>query len=410
MKPPHQQDLLGQDAVDFERRVEIPRLKRERLQRLREQIVAADLGGVLLFDPVNIRYATGTRGHVAFTMRHYDRYALISPESRVVLFSDSSDTSGEDDDLEVREGLVWDYFPCGRNSIEAARRWAVHLKDAMQELGITGQKLGIDRLDYTAFAALNAEGLQLADARVPIEKARAIKTADELVLIRQACAVADVGVAAVREAIQPGVTENDLWAILTAVNIRHGGEYMDGRMLSSGGRTNPWYQPASDRLVRDGELVALDTDMAGPMGYFADISRTYLCGDRPPTPEQRELYSVGYEFIQQTIPLFKPGALFPDIAAQAPEFPDVYKANRYILLAHGVGMSDEWPSLYFPDVSWSGFGNDPDQVEENMVICVEALVGKENGNQSVKLEEQIIVTARGPEVISSAPFDWRFVG
>jgi Xaa-Pro aminopeptidase len=162
-------------------------------------------------------------------------------------------------------------------------------------------------------------------------------------------------------------------------------------------------------MVRDGELVAFDTDMAGPLGYFADVSRTYLCGDRKPTAEQRELYAFGYRFIQDTIPLFRPGASLVEIGEKAPVFPAKYAANRYVVLAHGAGMSDEWPAVYFPDMSWSGFGNDPDLVEEHMVICVEALVAEENRGESVKLEEQIIVTARGPELISRAPYDWRFV-
>jgi Xaa-Pro aminopeptidase len=275
---------------------------------------------------------------------------------------------------------------------------------------LTRERLGIDRLDFVGFEALRAQQIQLADARVPIERARAIKTRDELTLIRQACAVADVGICAIRDAIRPGVTENELWAVFTATNIRLGGEHTDGRLLAAGSRTNPWYQAASDRLVRDGELVAFDTDMAGPLGYFADVSRTYLCGDRRPTAEQRELYEFAYRFIQESIPFFRPGASLREIGEKAPAFPEKYKANRYVVLAHGAGMSDEWPAVYFPDVSWSGFGNDPDVIEEHMVICVEALVGEDGGRQSVKLEEQLIVTERGPEVISLAPHDWRFVG
>jgi hypothetical protein len=87
-----------------------------------------------------------------------------------------------------------------------------------------------------------------------------------------------------------------------------------------------------------------------------------------------------------------------------PAYPEKYRANRYVVVAHGAGMSDEWPAVYFPDVSWSGFGNDPDVLQENMVLCVEALVGEAGGRQCVKLEEQLIVTARGPEVISLAPY------
>ncbi|MGH7320367.1 MAG: M24 family metallopeptidase [Candidatus Rokuibacteriota bacterium] len=407
----HRRDLVGQEIVDYEQRVDIARLKRERLARLRAEIQRADLGAVLLYDPLNIRYATGTRDSSAgYGLRFYYRYALVPREGRVILFGGLSETPGEDATIELRAARSWDFFPCGTHVEEAARRWAADLRAAIDELGLGGERIGIDRLDFVGFEALRAQQMRLADARVPVERARAVKTQDEVALIRQACAVADVAICATRDAIRPGVTENELWAIFTATNIRLGGEHTDGRLLTAGGHTNPWYQGASDRLVRDGELVAFDTDMAGPLGYFADVSRTYLCGDRRPTAEQRELYEFAHRFIQDTIPLFQPGMSFLEIAEKAPAFPEKYRANRYVVLAHGAGMSDEWPAIYFPDVSWSGFGNDRDAIRENMVICVEALVGQESAGECVKLEEQLVVTARGPEVISLAPYDWRFVG
>jgi Xaa-Pro aminopeptidase len=406
----HQRDLVGRQVVDYEPRVDAGRLKRERLARLQAEMGKADLGAVLLYDPINIRYATGTLDSSAgFGVRAYYRYALIPREGRPILFGGLDETLGGDAGLDVREGRTWDFFPCGRNVEEAARRWAADLGATLGRLGLSRERLGIDRLDFVGFDALGAQQVRLADARVPLERARAIKTPDELVLVRQACAVADVGICAVRDAIRPGVTENELWAIFTATNIRLGGEHTDGRLLAAGDRTNPWYQPASDRLVRDGELVAFDTDMAGPLGYFADVSRTFLCGDRKPTAEQRELYGFAHRFIQESIPLFRAGASLREIGETVPAYPEKYRANRYVVVAHGAGMSDEWPAVYFPDVSWSGFGNDPDVLEEHMVICVEALVGEAGGRQCVKLEEQLIVTARGPEVISRAPHDWRFV-
>jgi Xaa-Pro dipeptidase len=410
IKGVHQRDLVGQHIADHEPRVDPGRLKRERLARLQAAIGRADLGALLLFDPMNIRYATGTRdSSLGYGQRFYYRYALVPCEGRVVLFGGLGDTLAGDPALDVRPSRTWDFFVCGRHVEEAARRWAADLRAVVDELRLTRAPLGIDRLDFVGFEALGAQQLRLADGRVPIERARSVKTVDELALIRQACTVADVGACAIRDAIRPGVSENELWAIFMATNLRLGGEHSDGRLLAAGDHTNPWYQAASDRLVRPGELVAFDTDMAGPLGYFADVSRTYLCGDGQPTAGQRALYDFAYRFIQESIPLFRPGMSLPDIAAKAPTFPDQYKANRYAVLAHGAGMSDEWPAVYFPDTSWSGFGNDPEVLEENMVICVEALVAEENRGESVKLEEQIIVTARGPEVISRAPYDWRFV-
>jgi Xaa-Pro aminopeptidase len=407
----HRRDLVGREIVDYEPRTDIGRLKRERLGRLQAEMGRAELGALLLYDPLNIRYATGLRdSSTGYGMRFYYRYALVPRQGKPLLFGGLADTVAADATVEVRPGRSWDYFTAGRHVEEAVGQWATELAAVIRELGLARERIGIDRLDYLGFEALRAQEVRLADARVPVERARAVKTPDELTLLRQACAVADVGICAIRDAIRPGITENELWGILTGTNIGLGGEHTDGRLLAAGEHTNPWYQAASDRMVRDGELVAFDTDMAGPLGYFADVSRTYLCGDRRPTAEQREAYEFGYRFLQDTIPLFRPGASIRDIAEKAPPFPEKYRANRYVVLAHGAGMSDEWPAIYFPDTSWSGFGNDPEVLQPGMVICVEALVAREHVGESVKLEEQLIVTERGPELISRAPFDWRFVG
>ena len=401
----HQRDLLGQEIVDFDERVDMERLKRERLARLQKQMAKANLGGMLFFDPVNIRYATGRRFPGVFGMRFFSQYAIVPQEGTPLVFGNHN----EDGSYAMEKGTFWDFFPCGRNVEEASRLWGDRLVDSMKELGIAGERLGIDRMDFYCSESLKAHEIEIADGRIPIERARSIKTEDEVSLIRQACAIADIAICAVRDAIEPGVTENELFAIMTQTNLKHGGEHMDARLLTAGGNTNPWTGNSTDRIVRPGDLVAMDTDMAGPMGYFADISRTYLCGDGKPNPEQLESYKRAYEFLYKSIPLFTVGASFQEIAEKVPEIPDEYRANRYSVLAHGVGMSDEWPALYFTDTSTTGFGNVPGVLEENMFMTMEASFGKENGREQVKLEEQLLITANGPEIISQAPFDWRFL-
>lgn len=398
-------DLFGKDIVEHEERLNVPRLKRERLIRLQAEIANADLGGLLLHDPVNIRYATGAHYPGVYFHRFYARYALIPREGRPIRFGGVPDVP--DEVSEVRKSIARDFFSCGRYVDEATRLWAADLAAAIKERGVAAERLGVDRLDITAQEALLAERIKLADGRVPVEKAQAIKTTDELILIRQACAVADVAISEVKDAIRPGVTENEMFAILTATNIRFGGDHMDARLLTAGGNTKPWGRFATDRIVRPGDLVAFDTDMAGRMGYMADVSRTYLCGDTRPTAEQREAYSVAYDFLQAAIPCFRSGKSFEAVAEQVPAYPEEYREQRYMggLLAHGVGMSDGWPSIYFADINPAGFANDPNVLEDGMVICIEALATKPSSRECVKLEEQVIITASGPEVISFAPHD-----
>ena len=411
----HQRDLLGQNIVDFDEGVDMARLKRERLDRLQGEMAKADLGGMLLFDSLNIRYATGRRYPGGFSMRGFLAYTLVprqgapyEPEEHF----DSSPIEGQGGFAEAKyrrkKGSIWEFFPCGRNVKEAVRLWGEGIRDQMNELGIAGERLGVDKLDFHALESLRAQEITLADGRIPMEKARVIKTVDEVSLIRQACAIADVAITRTRDAIKPGITENKLFSILTATNTEFGGEHMDARLLSAGGNTNPWGAGATDRIVRPGDLVAYDTDMAGPMGYFADFSRTYLCGDGRPKKEQLEAYKLAYNFIYESMDLFRPGMNFQEIAEKCPPYPEEYKDQRYPMIAHGDGMSDEWPTIYWPDQSWSGFGNDPDVLEENMVISIEGLASKTGARESVKLEEQVLITANGPEILSKAPFDQRF--
>jgi Xaa-Pro dipeptidase len=407
LPPPHEVDLIGTDVVDYEARVDIDRLKAERLARIRAEMARADLDCLLLYDPVNIRYATGSRKSGAYYHRLYTRYALVPREGEPALVPVDW---GQPGILPQRLPLGWDFFVCGSRLPEAVALWAEDIVDGMKALGAAGGSLGIDRLDYPAFAALQEKNLRLADARVPLERARAVKTPDELVLMRQACAVADVAVCKVQDAIRPGVTENELFAILAGTNLALGGEHMDSKLLTAGAHTNPWYRQAGSRMVRAGDLVAFDTDMAGPMNYFADISRTYLCGDTRPTPEQREAYRLAYDFLQQALPLFRVGIDFREIAEKVPDWPEDYRAGRYVVIAHGDGMSDEWPTIYYKDAGWAPFGNEAAVLEENMVLSVEALAAKRGALEAVKLEEQIIIGRNAPEVISRAPFDWRLLG
>ena len=416
VKVGHEMDLLGQNVVDFEERVNIPRLKEERLERLQREMAKADLGGLLLFDPLNFRYATGRRRPGAVRMRMFWGYVLVPREGAPFIpeeHYDGGTLEGQggfaESENRRKKGSFWEFMGCGRNVEEAARLWGRNIGDQMNELGIAGERLGVDKLDFYSGESLKAQEITIADGRVPMEKARIIKTVDEISLIRQACAIADVAITRTRDAIKPGVTENKLFSILTATNTEFGGEYMDGRGLRSGGNTNPWAGGATDRIVLPGDLVVYDTDMAGPMGYFADVSRTYLCGDGRPNKEQLEAYKLAYNFIYGSMDLFRPGMSFQELAEKVPTLPEEYKEQRYGAIAHGVGMSDEWPMIYYPDQSWSGFGNDPDVLEENMVISIEGLASKTGARESVKLEEQVLITADGPEILSKAPFDERFL-
>lgn len=407
----HQKDLVGTQVVDFEQRVDIGRLRRDRLHRLQSEMALADVEAVLLFDPVNIRYAIGSRMNETFALRFKGAHLLVPQEGRPVFF-ESNEIQAErfGDYAEVLPAIGVEFWLTGEFTRDNTLRWAQVIKDSLGSLGVSSSRLAIDRLDAFTINALLDRGFTLVDGLEPLSRARAIKTPDEISLIRQACAIGDVGLAKVQEAIQPGVTENDLFSVLQGYNLSKGGERIDGKLLTAGGNTNPWIKrDASDRLVLPGNLVAIDTDMAGPLGYFADISRTYLCGDGNPSEEQMDAYKRAYDYIYSTIPYFVPGTSFAEVAEKAPTIPPEYNRNRYPVMAHGAGMSDEWPAIYFKDPRPDEPSNYEGEIKEDMVICMEASFGREGGLEQVKLEEQLLIKADGPEIISQAPFDWRFM-
>jgi len=214
--------------------------------------------------------------------------------------------------------------------------------------------------------------------------------------------VAERGMRRMRTALQPGVTENALWSILCQTNVAHDGDWMEGRMLASGPRTNPWLQEAGGKAIEDRELVAFDTDMVGPFGYCADISRTWFCGDGRPTLKQRRAYRHAYDEVHHNIEQIEPGMAFSEFLERIYPRQEEYIPHRYPTVIHGVGMSDEYPKLYYPEDTHRRYDG---IIEPNMVLCVESFTGSVHGGEGVKLEQVVRVTETGTEVMSEYPFE-----
>ncbi|WP_229333170.1 M24 family metallopeptidase [Halomonas sp. KAO] len=267
--------------------------RRYRLQRVREQLRHHDVTAMLLYDPVNIRYATDSSNMQVWTAHNPSRYALIFAEGPVILweFHNCEHLCAHLETIdEVRGAINWAYFGAGPRVTEKAREWAAEIVDLIRHHAGDHPRLAVDRLDPSGVAALAASGITLVQGQALMERARAIKSAEELELIRWTIRVAERGIQRMADELRPGMTENELWAWLHFENIRHGGEWLETRLLALGLRTNPWMQECSDRVMQEGELIAFDTDLIGPYGYCADISRTWTVGRVPPSAEQRRLY------------------------------------------------------------------------------------------------------------------------
>ena len=236
-----------------------------------------------------------------------------------------------------------------------------------------------------------------------MELARAVKCEDEINAMRCSMASTEIAMAKMQQATVPGATENDIWSVLHAENIKRGGEWIECRILSSGPRTNPWFQECGPRVVQNGELLAFDTDLIGPYGICADISRTWLIGDAEPTAEQKRLYRVAYDHIQHNMDILRPGMTFDEVTKAGILLPEEFRPQRYGVMMHGVGLCDEYPSIRYPE-DLEGHGYDG-VLEPGMALCVEAYVGAVGGKEGVKLEDQVIITETGYENLTTYPFE-----
>ena len=377
-------------------------MRQYRLKRLQQQIVAADCAAAVLSGPINIRYATGTRSAQIVSMHMTTRTAVVPTDGGVTMLA----WGGGDGDewrpetiAEIRPMPAYGYFPAGARSTERVKQWARDIKDIVTG----GNRIAVDIAFPDALHALEAEGFEVIPAEPLTEHASAIKCPEEIACLIHACTVAETGMAKMRTALEPGVTENDLYAILNHTNFSMGGEWIEYRLLAAGGHINPWLPEAGEKIVRAGELVAFDCGLIGPMGYSADVSRTFFCEPGTPSDAQRKLYQLAHENIQRNLELVKAGVSFRELSERSWMPPDEYLPRRYPVMAHGIGMGDEWPAIPWP-IDWEHEGYDG-VLEENMVICIESFIGSEHGGEGVKLEEQILVTRDGYQLMSTFPYE-----
>lgn len=385
--------------------VNTKRLRDGRLARLRSWMTEAGYGAVLLFDPYNQRYATGTRNMFGYFLRNSTRYFFVPASGPIVLFDypQSYHVSTQVDTVdEARPSqLVWSSVS-GRD-LETVGPFAAEIAELMRQHGGGSRKIGLDRCSHIQALALEREGLEVADCQGEILAVRAVKTPEEIHCLQISMAGAEAAVSAVREAIRPGVSENELFAVMYGEVIRQGGEFIETRLLTSGQRTNPWFNETSGRRVRPGELVALDTDTIGCYGYYSDFSRSFRCGPGRPTPYQKMLYRMAYDQVQHNIGIIQPGLTFREIAERAWKIPERFVAQRYTSVMHGVGMHGETPFIAHA-MDFATYGREG-RLVPGMVVSVESYIGEKGGREGVKLEEEVLVTERGAVAISRFPYE-----
>ncbi len=382
-----------------------------RLGRIREQLAHNDVAGLVVFDPVNLRYATGSRNMQVWTMHNFCRYAFIATEGPVVLFDLGSSkhlAEGLETVDDIRLGYAWDYMMVAERGDEMAGRWADGIADLVQQHGGGNRRLAMDRADLQATQALERHQVTLTDGKGILERAKAIKSAEEIRAMRVSYDACEASIARLKAAVKPGMRESEALSILIGENIALGGEYPETRLMTSGPRTNPWFQETADRAMEKDDLLSFDTDLIGPYGFYTDISRSWVIGGGLPSDEQRRLYEHSYKQLDRNIALLKPGMSFMEYAEQSYQLPDEFLANRYADVAHGCGLGVEYPLIWYPEDA--EFGAYDGHFEAGMVVCVESYVGAVGGREGVKLEQPVLITDTGPELfIRDCPLEEQYL-
>ena len=392
---------------------DLARMRQFRWERLTRSIVQRGYAGLLMTDPLNIRYATDSTNMQLWNTHNPFRAVLLCADGYMVIwdYKNAPFLSGFNPLVrEARSGADLFYFDRGDKIDVAADAFANEVRVLLEEHAPGEKRLAVDKVMIHGLRALEAQGFEVMDGEEVTEKTRAVKGPDEIKAMRCASHACESAVKAMEDFARANiaggnVSEDDIWAVLHAENIRRGGEWIETRLLTSGQRTNPWFQECGPRVISEGEILAFDTDLIGPYGICADLSRTWWIGDDLAPAHMRESYAEAVEHIRYNTTLLRPGLHMEDLTRSLHVLQDKYDALKYSSPMHGVGMCDEWPLIAYPDRLVDGAFDAV--LEPGLTLCVEALVGEIGGDHMVKLEDQGVVTEDGFETMSVYPWDQR---
>jgi Xaa-Pro aminopeptidase len=395
----------GTNAVDWEQRVDLERLRRDRLARLKAQLDGSDLGALLTFDFGNIRYMTST--HIGtWAMDKLIRFALLPRGGDEILWDFGSAARHHqlynpwlDGSNRARAGistLRGAFHPDAGIAEEVARKVATELRSH----GLENEPVGVDLVEMPILAALRAEGLDVVDGQQVFLEARRIKTIDEIALLTQACSMVDAAYDELYGFMRPGVRENECVGLVSKVLYDLGSEYVEGVNAISGERCSPHPHVYSDRILRPGDPAFFDI-LHSYMGYRTCYYRTFAVGSA--SVAQRDAYTRCREYMDAAIATVRPGVTTGEIVELWPRAEEFGFANEEAAFAlqygHGVGLSIWEKPIFSRLVSLEH----PEVLEEGMVFALETYWPASDGWSAARIEEEVVVTADGCEVITKFP-------
>ncbi|MDP3264989.1 MAG: dimethylsulfonioproprionate lyase DddP [Tabrizicola sp.] len=387
-----------------------------RWRRLTEALQKQDIGGLLMFDPLNIRYATDTTNMQLWNSHNPFRACLLCADGHMVMWEYKNSpflVTFNPRVAELRSGASFFYNVSGDHTKLHADGFAQQVTEVMRAHAGTNCRLAVDKIMVHGLRALEAAGFEVLEGEIITERTRAVKGPDDILAMRCAHHACERAISEMetftRDTVPKGRTsEDDIWAELHKGNIRRGGEWIETRLLASGPRTNPWFQECGPRIVQPNEIVAFDTDLIGAYGICIDISRTWWIGDQRPTNAMISAMHHAHDHIAENMAMLKPGVRIRDLIHGGHQLDAQYWRQKYSCKMHGVGLCDEWPFVPYPDAGLDAAFDV--ELQPGMVLCVEALVSPEGGDFSIKLEDQVLVTETGHENLTTYPFDPRLMG
>ena len=387
-------------GADWQQRVDFERLRKDRLAKAREQMDKHDLGALVLLAGANIRYVTASyQGNWKYNINI--RYAVLPQGGEPYLF----ETAGSDMQCAIID------LPWMENRIRPAMTWqwaegavphmAGKMADSVLEVldahGVRNERIGMDNLDMPIYRAFMDRKINVVDGWPAMSGARVIKTPDEIELLKQASTIGDAAMWKIKyEWLKPGVRERDIEAKVHEFMLSQGCEIIYDIIVASGGNTSPYRRWASDKIIRQGDLVIVDINAVGPSGYFIDYVRCFKCAG---TLNETEigLYHEVYDSMYAGIEQLRPGNTTADVARAFPIYDDdKYGTVTLQQFAHSIGIT-----LYEGMWISRAYSMDyPAEIKENMYFAIETFAGHPGLPQTVRLEENVLVTKEGPVVFT----------